>query len=445
MEEADGIDLGDKVRVMERRRANVMRQLTVLRGSLKGLPPGLPRLTAGCALALGGARMTEGKTQLLERGLDLLDVELTLQVLPDGGHISRSPQACVVALSQLLTLDTLLAERGLEGSRELSRAIDRLAAMVAFFQRSGGELAPFHGGGELTSASLKTLLRASPGEPKAFGYGPHVGFQRMEANGTTAIIDTGEAPPRPFDTRAHLAPLALDLSTQEGPMITSCGFNDEQPQNWARPIRAAAAHSTLILDGRSPGRLLTTAWKRQTVGEAVERVAGPVKATRKEQESGIWLESYHEGYMGDYGLSHRRRLFMPREGHDIRGEDSLFSPMGSVPIRRDQVPFAIRFHMHPKVQASLSQDKSSALLVVDGKAGWRFRTDGGEVALEDSVYLGIGSAPIKTQQLVIYGAAFCDSDGESRSNRVRWSFRKLKPAENKSRAKPIQSDIEQPL
>jgi uncharacterized heparinase superfamily protein len=207
-------------------------------------------------------------------------------------------------------------------------------------------------------------------------------------------------------------------------------------------VRAAAAHSTLVLDGRSPGRLLTSNWKRQVIGDAVEYVAGPVKAARKEQESGIWLESHHEGYLGDYGLSHRRRLFVPRDGSDIRGEDSLFVPIGSVPIRRDQVPFAIRFHLHPQVRASLSQDKSSALLVVNGKAGWRFRTDGGQVSLEDSVYLATGFSPVKTQQLVIFGEAFCDSDGESRSNRVRWSFRKLRPAEEKTRPKPMQTDIE---
>jgi len=441
LEDSD-MEVGGSSRALERRRDSVLRQLMILRGSLKSLPPGLPRLTAGCALALGGARMSDGKNQFLERGLDFLDDEILVQILPDGGHISRSPETTAAALRQLLTLDTLLADRGLEGSRELSRAIDRLAPMVAFFARSGGELAPFHGGREVDGADVAELLRAAPGEPKAFGYGPHVGFQRLEANGTVALVDTGEAPPRPFDLKTHLAPLALDMSTTEGPMITGCGFNTEQPESWTRPIRAAAAHSTLILDGRSPGRLLASDWQRKTLGEAVDRVAGPVKATRKEQNSGIWLEAHHGGYIGDYGLSHRRRVFMPRDGHDVRGEDSLFAPMGSVPIRRDEVPFAIRFHVHPKVRISLSQDKSSALLVVNGKAGWRFRTDGGEVALEDSVYLAVGTAPVKTQQLVIYGQAFCDSDGESRSNRVRWSFRKLKPAEDKTRTKPVQSDIE---
>ena len=440
----EGLDLGlaAKAQVLERRRTSIMRQLTALRASIKMLPPGLPRLTAGCALALGGARISDGKSQFLERGLDLLDAELPLQILPDGGHISRSPEATAKALGELLTLDTILAARGLEGSKELSRAIDRLAPMVAFFRRSGGELAPFHGGGECHSKKITALIKAAPGSPKPFGYGPHVGFQRLEAGGTVALIDTGEAPPRPFDTRAHMAPLALDISTEDGPLITSCGFNSEQPENWAQPIRAAAAHSTLVLDNRSPGRLLKSDWKRRIVGNAVDCVAGPVKATRKEQVSGKWLESHHEGYIGTYGLSHRRRLFMPPDGHDVRGEDSLFSPMGFIPFRRDEVPFAIRFHLHPKVRVSLSQDNASALLVVDGRAGWRFRTDGGQVVLEDSVYLAVGTSPVKTQQLVIYGSAFCDSDGESRSNRVRWSFRKLKPAKDKTRQKPAQTDIE---
>jgi len=228
--------LGGSHHISDRRRISVLRQLTLLRGVIKDLPPGLPRITAGCALAIGGARITDRKPQFLERGLDLLDSELTLQILPDGGHITRSPETSVQALSQLLTLDTILADRGLEGSRELSRAIDRLAPIVAFFRRSGGELVPFHGGGEMTSAKITTLLAAAPGEPKAFAYAPHIGFQRLEANKTVALIDTGEAPPRPFDIRTHLAPLALDLSTEEGPMITACGFHAEQPQNWARPV-----------------------------------------------------------------------------------------------------------------------------------------------------------------------------------------------------------------
>lgn len=431
---APALATAESEQIIERRRASVVAQLNALRQSLKSLPPGLPRLQAGCALAMGGARLADGKSQMMERGLDFLDAELLLQILPDGGHITRSPANTAEALRLLLTLDTLLADRGVEGSQELSRAIDRLAPMVAFFSRAGGELAPFHGGGEWDVDDIAEILSTAPGDPKPFSYCPHTGFQRLSAGGTVLLVDAGPAPIRPYDTQTHLAPLAIDLSTPEGSMVTSCGFNPEQPEAWARPVRAAAAHSTLILDGRSPGRLLSSGWKRDVVGDAVEREAGPVRASRKEQSSGIWLESHHEGYMGDYGLAHRRRLFVPKDGSDVRGEDSLFAPVGIPPLRRDRVPFAVRFHLHPDVRVSLSQDQSSALLVVGGKAGWRFRTDGESVKLEDSVYLGTGSAPIKTQQIVVYGNAFCDSDGETRSNRVRWSIRRLKPVETQTTA-----------
>ena len=78
------------------------------------------------------------------------------------------------------------------------------------------------------------------------------------------------------------------------------------------------------------------------------------------------------------------------------------------------------------VQVSLAQDMSSALLVQNGRSGWRFRTDGGPLAVESSVYLGGGARPVKCQQLVITGQALADGDGQGRENRVRWSLRRLK-------------------
>ncbi|MEL7231857.1 MAG: heparinase II/III family protein, partial [Pseudomonadota bacterium] len=76
---------------------------------------------------------------------------------------------------------------------------------------------------------------------------------------------------------------------------------------------------------------------------------------------------------------------------------------------------------------SLAQDLSSALLVQRGRAGWRFRTDGGPLAVEPSVYLGGSAKPIRAQQLVIRGEAYGDGDGQGRDNRVRWSLRRLRP------------------
>jgi len=408
------------------RRSSVVRQLKRLCKVYKRTSPGLPRLKAAAVLAMGGARLKEKSDGFLGRGLDWLDDEIDTQILPDGGHVSRSPGQTFEALEILLTLDSLLQARGVEGSRAMSRAIDRLAPVIPFFTAADGKLANFNGSGEGALARLKAVKKAAPQTTsKPFGYCPHTGYQRIEAEGTVLMVDTGATSSSPFDEQAHLAPLAFELSTELGRLVVNCGWNEQQPQNFHRAVRATAAHSSLILDDRSAGRLLKEGWGSKRLGEVVDVAAGPVSATRKEQVSGTWLETSHDGYREEIGLSHRRRFYMAIEGDDIRGEDSLFVPLGAVPLSNTEKPFQIRFHFHPDVRVSLSQDQQSALLVQNGKAGWRFRTDGGPLSLEDSVYLGAGHKPVKCQQIVVSGNAFCDSDGETRSNRVRWSFRKL--------------------
>lgn len=407
------------------RRASVMRQGKYLRGRFKKMAPSLTRLQAAATLALLGARLTEKAEGYLARGLDWLDDEIEVQVLPDGGHISRSPEATFKALDILLTLDTLLADRGVEGSRAITRAIDRMVPMVAFFCHQDGGLAGFNGGGPSDPRHIKAVLDAAPGEAKAFSYGPHTHYQRLAAGDSVLILDTGSTPPLGFDKEAHLAPLAFELSTDLGRLVVNCGWNDQQSPGWRRPMRSSAAHSGLTLEGQSPGQLLPKGWKTKQAGEVVLHDSGPVSAKRKEQDAGIWLEATHQGYHSRTGLGHRRRFFMSSDGVDIRGEDSLYVPLGHQPLSREERAFDIRFHFHPDVRVSISQDQSSALLVQKGQAGWRFRTDCGPLKVEDSVYLAEGAKPVRCQQIIISGRALSDGDGETKTNRARWSFRKL--------------------
>ncbi len=412
------------------RRQSVLRQLKYLRRIYKRTSPGLSRLKAAAVLALGGMRLKDKSDRFLNQGLDWLDDEIETQILPDGGHISRSPEHALHALEILMTLDSLLQSRGVEGSKAMSRAIDRLSPVIAFFTSAEGTLAGFNGGGETSAARIKAVMKAAQklrksGPIKAFGYCPHSGFQRIDHEGTVLIIDAGSSPRRPFDTHAHLGPLAFELSTKLGKLVVNCGWSEEQAQRFRRPVRSTAAHSSLTLNDTDAGRLIKEGWVSQILGEAIEAEAGPVNAARKEQVTGTWLEASHDGYRAETGLVHKRRFYMSNEGDDIRGEDSLCVPLGAAPLSRAEIPFDIRFHLHPSVRVSLSQDQQSALLIQGGKAGWRFRTDGGPLKLENSIYLGTGTQPVKGQQIVISGNAFCDGDGTTKSNRVRWSFKKL--------------------
>ena len=407
------------------RRGSVLKQMKYLRKNYAKTEPGLPRFLAALTLAMGGARLADKSDSYLGRGLDWLDDEIELQILPDGGHISRSPEAALKALEALMVLDDILDARGVARTKAMGRAIDRLQPILPFFLHTDGGLACFNGGGEGHKKRIAKILKTAALTSRPFGYSPHTGYQRLAQGGSVMIIDTGETAAVPFDKEAHLSPLAFELSTETGRMIVNCGWSPEQPESWRAPVRATAAHSTLTLGDQSAGKILEDGYRARLLGPVVERDVGDVKAQRKEQVTGVWLETTHSGYKDDTGLMHRRRFYMTQDGLDIRGEDSLYLPVGETPKRRDEIPFTIRFHLHPSCRATLAQDQKSALIIQGGKTGWRMRTDGGPLSIEQSYYLGTGETPQKSSQIVIRGRAFADSDGETQSNRVRWSLRLL--------------------
>jgi uncharacterized heparinase superfamily protein len=143
----------------------------------------------------------------------------------------------------------------------------------------------------------------------------------------------------------------------------------------------------------------------------VRRKPPTVESNRQDGAEGSLVEITHSGYSG-LGVSHRRRLFLGDSGEDLRGEDAL---IGKTPQR-----FAIRFHLHPDVQVSLTGNGRTALLRLGDGTGWRFRSDIDAITLDDSVYFGSGAAR-RSNVLVISGQT--EGDGESI---VRWAFRREK-------------------
>ena len=120
---------------------------------------------------------------------------------------------------------------------------------------------------------------------------------------------------------------------------------------------------------------------------------------REDTRNATLLEASHDGYVSVNGITHRRRLYLNDQGHDLRGEDSFTCSIGlSQPHE-----IAVRFHIHPRVLVSIVQGGEEALLRMPGGIGWRFHHAGGLITLEDSIYLGQGTRPRKTKQLVIYG------------------------------------------
>ncbi len=367
-------------------------------------PPGAPRLAALVSLALAHT-VLPGRRERLDRALALLLQECARQVLPDGGHYQRSPALQLALLRELVGLRAALLA-GQQGVPEgLQGVIDRMAPMLRFFRHGDGRLALFNGADEGDAAEIDAVLGRADAGGKAPGNAPYTGFQRLAAERTLVIVDTG-APPREGEGAAHAGTLSFELSLGHERLVVNCGARRHPSAAWSLAQRATAAHSTLVLAATNSAELDPAGGLRQRPRQ--------VRCRREESEHAIFVDASHDGYVERFGVLHRRSLYLAPMGEDLRGEDWL-SRVRPGP----SLPFALRFHLHPEVSASLVQDRSAVILRLASGAGFRLDVAGGQLALAESIYLGERGPLRRSEQLVVES----NLAGEQAS--VKWSIKRI--------------------
>jgi uncharacterized heparinase superfamily protein len=411
---------------------NMARQARHLARVAAIAPAGEGRITAAMGLAFSGLCLSEGHKRLA-KGLKLLCRELDKQILPDGGHVSRNPSAQLSILLDLLSLRDALSSRRIDVPKPVRDAIDRMTPMLRFFRHGDGKLALFNGSTEGPEGAIDAALERDDTKGRPFGFAPHSGYQRLAAGPASIVVDTGTAPPGAFSHEAHAGCLSFEMSAGRARMIVNCGATKVLGPDWEAASRATAAHSTLVLADTSSARMLKGKISRRLLGPRVMEGPTEVESRRNENEAGVWLETAHDGYVGLFGLVHRRRLFLSATGEDLRGEDSLetsLTPRRFKPWQRlywHRVPedpdFTVRFHIHPDARISLAHDRTNVLVMLPNGDGWQFRARSGggecEIAIEESVYLGSGDTTRRAEQIVVAGRVF---RGEAR---VNWAWRRL--------------------
>jgi uncharacterized heparinase superfamily protein len=340
--------------------------------------------------------MDDSPPRLLS-GLERLEIEIERQILPDGGHVGRSPEDLLQAYHLLtLAMDALIAA-GLEPPHGLRNARDRIAPMLRFFRHGDGALAMFQGGQEGHARMLASLLARDDVRGQPFGHARHSGYQRLSAGRSVIQLDCGKLPDGVLANRAHAGFLAFEMSSGTHRLVVNCGAAGRDQPGWGEALRATAAHSTLTLADKSTGRILPAGLARDLLGARM--TGGPLQplTRRSETAQGWTVEASHDAYVPDLGIRHERKLTLSAEGKTVTGADRLVP----VTTRKAALDFALRFHIHPDVRLSRLEG-GGVLLKLPSGDGWRFRAGGGETRVEESVYLGADTVR-RTEQLVVGG------------------------------------------
>lgn len=394
----------------------LMRQVRHLEASLDASPDPEARWRGACALVAVSISLRAGKN--IDDAWHRLEAECTAQILADGGHVMRAPERLMFAAADLLAIKDLYERAGRPAPEYFNKWLPRMAAMLNFFIDGDGSLDPFNNGGESRPEAVAAVMNAFGGEQRRFSFAMKSGFQKLEKNGLRLLLDSGAAPDMPFGDQAHAGVLGFQFSDGPARIVTSCGFSPDVNVDWQAAVRRTGAHSTLVVAGRDNAPFVTNEQTRLLAPNGPEGIS----AKRKEEDNDSWIDAQHSGYKSNYGMFHRRNLFMSASSNRLVGEDALVRPVSEGMAETNKpINFDIRFHLHPTITAMTTGD--SIRLISDLGPVWRFKTTQPGTRLEPSIYLARGRVE-RTEQIVMSGRADPSGDGEGPPNCIKWAFLK---------------------
>ncbi|GKY86781.1 heparinase II/III family protein [Sinisalibacter aestuarii] len=384
--------------------------------------PGLPRFEALTGLIYAGLALT-GMEEHVEHASTGLARECTTQIDGEGGIPTRNPEDLLEVFTLLNWSALALAESGRMARPEHIAAIERIAPTLRALRHADGGLARFHGGGRGLEGRLDQAL-ATSGVRATTTTGLAMGYARLHGGRTTLILDAAAPPRGAASSNAHASTLALEITSGRRPLIVNCGSGADFGEDWRKAGRATPSHSVLGLAGVSSSLL------GRGGGKALLIQTPQVVNAQEIEGDGIGgMIVSHDGYAASHGLGYMRRIEMSVDGRAIYGEETLTAITDDEQrIFRDAldrtglngVRYALRFHLHPDVDAAIDLGGTAVSLALKSGEIWVLRYEGpADLSLEAGVYLEKGRLkPRAAKQVVLSGAAL------DYATRIRWSLAK---------------------
>lgn len=363
---------------------------------------GVNRVEALTATIIAGLVLT-GLSAPVDPALSALAAHLEAEVDMGGGIASRNPEDLLDLFTLLTWVEQTLAEVGRAIPPELLAAMERIAPVLRALRHADGGLARFHGGGRGAEGRLDAAL-ANAGIKPLPSAGMAMGYVRLTGGRTSFVVDA--APPPQGSALAHASLGAFELTSGRRPVIVSVGSGAAFGAKWHAPGRTTAAHSTLGVEDISSSRL-----GRKGVGPFVTR-ADTTALRLFPGDTGAGLHLAQDGWAKSHGVTHARDLMLTKGGRLLTGTDRLTATSGqrgAGPSTKHKagLPFAIRFHLHPDVDARLDMGGAAVSLTLKSGEIWVFRHDGSTIlTLEPTIYLEkTRMRPRDSLQIVLSGTA----------------------------------------
>jgi uncharacterized heparinase superfamily protein len=306
----------------------------------------LKNLKAWLALAL-----FFGQKKDIERACRAISKQLSIQVLPDGGHFERAPAYHVQVLTDLIDLQKLLFA---SGDSHLLPELDQYVASMRFFLQSlvdpAGAVVLLNDGFPVDPQLLEVLGVHSASPTTAFS--PNSGVARLVRGPWTVFMDVGDPCPPELPAHAHADTLSCIVYFEEERIIGEAFTSTYEASPQRQYERSTQAHSTIQINGADS----TEVWASFRAGRRARVDSVDFHASVPS------ISASHDGYRFIKGSpKHWRKVSVSDDGLTIVDEVSTSHP----------VSIALNWH----VPIGVARKEGSLTWTVGNRLGLTIETD----------------------------------------------------------------------
>lgn len=366
------------------------------------------RLKVRIALAMSSICLPSSKTYIRINAATL-EQELDKQILPDGGHVSRNPQVLMDLLADLLPLRQTYLNLNQAVPENLLDVMDQMFAALRFFRHSSGDIALFNGSNYVSANYLMSILQNDEKTKENQSNLRDSGYVRLDAARSVILSDVGHAPKGELSKDAHAGCLSFEFSSGANRLVVNSGYPTYRQKDYGEFSRLTAAHSTLIVNDTSSARLSSS----KIVGPIIIQEPNIITCEDELNDEEIGFTASHDGYAREFNIIHKRQLRLKNDGQLFSGLDTIESVKSGEIANQ---PIVIRFHIHPSVEISQSENGMIFLSTKDGER-WAF-TSTVKANVEKDIFFSELLGPVNSQQITL-------SFITDQERKVAWIFKAL--------------------
>ena len=229
------------------------------------------------------------------------------------------------------------------------------------------------------------------------------------------FFDVGPPPKKKNSKYYQSGPLSFEYFIDNNKIITNCGFGNKISKKTKLLSRLTSAQSTLCLNDSSVVKFEKNNLINDAFGAAITSSFKVTDFNIDDSKNYLTLSAQHNAYENSFNYIHKRIIKIDKKKSNLFGEDILTSVNNDQKI---QNTYSIRFHLYPGITAVQTFGKNSILIQVSRNNSLLFASNGGNLILEKSIFLG------RNQIVNNFCITISGSLNNSENKNITWELKK---------------------